>query len=209
MNLLVQRQDCCVLFFFFCFFLMTFNILLFETLIWILIRPLPVPLHLSAPAPYEEPLFVKLCSPAHRRAAALALLSAQSSMDESSSSLASRSRSVSPLRSRQHNALLIGLSTGMFDANNPKVIKKMVFLFLLVGIRWEARVSASHGFVALRFDIKQDKLAVLGSNLLKSNPINWEAEVLSRVCVHRANGHLKRTEAIFRITKFVPQWSSF
>lgn len=74
-------------------------------------------------APYEEPLFVKLCSPAHRRAAALALLSAQSSMDESSSSLASRSRSVSPLRSRQHNALLIGLSTGMFDANNPKMLR--------------------------------------------------------------------------------------
>lgn len=70
----------------------------------------------------EEPLFTKLCSPAHRRTAALAILSAQSSMDESSSSLASRSRSVSPLRSKQHNALLIGLSTGMFDANNPKVI---------------------------------------------------------------------------------------
>ncbi|XP_075901554.1 serine/threonine-protein kinase Nek1-like isoform X2 [Nelusetta ayraudi] len=76
-----------------------------------------------ASAQYEEPLFVKLCSPAHRRAAALALLSAQSSMDESSSSLASRSRSVSPLRSRQHNALLIGLSTGMFDANNPKMLR--------------------------------------------------------------------------------------
>uniref|UniRef100_A0AAQ5Y823 non-specific serine/threonine protein kinase n=1 Tax=Amphiprion ocellaris TaxID=80972 RepID=A0AAQ5Y823_AMPOC len=69
----------------------------------------------------EEPLFIKLCSPAHRRTAALAILSAQSSMDESSSSLASRSRSVSPLRSKHQDALLIGLSTGMFDANNPKV----------------------------------------------------------------------------------------
>ncbi|XP_076582578.1 serine/threonine-protein kinase Nek1 isoform X2 [Chaetodon auriga] len=71
----------------------------------------------------EEPLFMKLCSPAHRRTAALAILSAQSSMDESSSSLASRSRSVSPLRSKQHDALLIGLSTGMFDANNPKMLR--------------------------------------------------------------------------------------
>ncbi|XP_059197493.1 serine/threonine-protein kinase Nek1 [Centropristis striata] len=71
----------------------------------------------------EEPLFMKLCSPAHQRTAALALLSAQSSMDESSSSLASRSRSVSPLRSKHHNALLIGLSTGMFDSNNPKMLR--------------------------------------------------------------------------------------
>ncbi|XP_037554272.1 serine/threonine-protein kinase Nek1 [Nematolebias whitei] len=76
----------------------------------------------SCLAQYEEPLFIK-CSPAHRRTAALAVLSAQSSMDESSSSLASRSRSVSPLRSKNQNALLIGLSTGMFDANNPKVLR--------------------------------------------------------------------------------------
>uniref|UniRef100_A0A6Q2ZF82 non-specific serine/threonine protein kinase n=1 Tax=Esox lucius TaxID=8010 RepID=A0A6Q2ZF82_ESOLU len=70
----------------------------------------------------EEPLFVKLCSsPAHRRTVALALMSAQSSMEDSSSSIASRSRSVSPLRSKHHSALLIGLSTGQFDANNPKV----------------------------------------------------------------------------------------
>ncbi|KAM6938096.1 serine/threonine-protein kinase Nek1 isoform 2-T2 [Lycodopsis pacificus] len=74
----------------------------------------------SGPAHSEEPLFMKLCSPAHRRTAALALLSAQSSLDESSSS---RSRSVSPLRSKQHRALLIGLSTGMFDANNPKMLR--------------------------------------------------------------------------------------
>uniref|UniRef100_A0A8C7ZB79 non-specific serine/threonine protein kinase n=1 Tax=Oryzias sinensis TaxID=183150 RepID=A0A8C7ZB79_9TELE len=77
----------------------------------------------SASLQQEEPLFVKFCSPVHRRTAALAVLSAQSSMDESSSSLASRSRSVSPLRSKQQNALLIGLSTGMFDANNPKMLR--------------------------------------------------------------------------------------
>ncbi|KAM9848260.1 serine/threonine-protein kinase Nek1 [Aulostomus maculatus] len=77
----------------------------------------------SASTQSEEPFLVKLYSPAHRRTVALAMLSAQSSMDESSSSLASRSRSVSPLRSKNHNALLIGLSTGMFDANNPKMLR--------------------------------------------------------------------------------------
>ncbi|XP_054644994.1 serine/threonine-protein kinase Nek1 isoform X3 [Dunckerocampus dactyliophorus] len=77
----------------------------------------------DGPSQGEEPLFTKLRSPAHRRTSALALLSAQSSVDESSSSIASRSRSVSPLRSKQHNALLIGLSTGMFDSNNPKMLR--------------------------------------------------------------------------------------
>ncbi|CAN9501025.1 unnamed protein product [Ophioblennius macclurei] len=77
----------------------------------------------SGSAQPEEQLFLKLCSPAHRRAAALAVLSAQSSVDESSSSLASRSRSVSPLRSKHQKALLVGLSTGMFDANNPKMLR--------------------------------------------------------------------------------------
>uniref|UniRef100_A0AAV2KYB5 non-specific serine/threonine protein kinase n=1 Tax=Knipowitschia caucasica TaxID=637954 RepID=A0AAV2KYB5_KNICA len=80
------------------------------------------PAHKPGAVQSEEPLFMKLCSPAHRRTAALALLSAQSSVDESSSSLASRSRSVSPIRSK-HNSLLIGLSTGMFDANNPKMLR--------------------------------------------------------------------------------------
>ncbi|XP_054590851.2 serine/threonine-protein kinase Nek1 isoform X1 [Nothobranchius furzeri] len=76
----------------------------------------------STSAQHEEPLFMKR-SPAHRRTAALAILSAQSSLDESSSSLGSRSRSVSPLRSKNQKALLIGLSTGMFDANNPKMLR--------------------------------------------------------------------------------------
>ncbi|XP_051511648.1 serine/threonine-protein kinase Nek1-like isoform X2 [Myxocyprinus asiaticus] len=72
----------------------------------------------------DESLFVKLSSsPAHRRTVALALLSAQSSVEDSSS-VASRSRSVSPLRSHCHdNTLLIGLSTGLFDANNPKMLR--------------------------------------------------------------------------------------
>lgn len=86
-------------------------------------KPVEKPAAVTAAAQSEEPLFVKLCSPAHRRTAALALLSAQSSVDESSSSLASRSRSVSPLRSKHHDSLLIGLSTGMFDTNNPKMLR--------------------------------------------------------------------------------------
>uniref|UniRef100_A0A9J7YVC8 non-specific serine/threonine protein kinase n=1 Tax=Cyprinus carpio carpio TaxID=630221 RepID=A0A9J7YVC8_CYPCA len=62
-------------------------------------------------------------SPAHRRTVALAILSAQSSLEDSSS-VTSRSRSVSPLRShRRDDTLLIGLSTGLFDANNPKMLR--------------------------------------------------------------------------------------
>ncbi|XP_077076831.1 serine/threonine-protein kinase Nek1 isoform X2 [Siphateles boraxobius] len=76
------------------------------------------------PEPADESSFVKLSSsPAHRRTIALAILSAQSSLEDSSS-VTSRSRSISPLRSRHHdNALLIGLSTGLFDANNPKMLR--------------------------------------------------------------------------------------
>lgn len=76
------------------------------------------------PEPADESLFVKLSSsPAHRRTIALAILSAQSSLEDSSS-VTSRSRSVSPLRSHRHDdALLIGLSTGLFDANNPKMLR--------------------------------------------------------------------------------------
>ncbi|XP_016311677.1 serine/threonine-protein kinase Nek1-like isoform X3 [Sinocyclocheilus anshuiensis] len=71
----------------------------------------------------DESLFVKISSsPAHRRTVALAILSAQSSLEDSSS-VTSRSRSVSPLRSQRDDALLIGLSTGLFDANNPKMLR--------------------------------------------------------------------------------------
>uniref|UniRef100_A0A673H5D3 non-specific serine/threonine protein kinase n=1 Tax=Sinocyclocheilus rhinocerous TaxID=307959 RepID=A0A673H5D3_9TELE len=72
----------------------------------------------------DKPLFVKLSSsPAHRQTVALAILSAQSSLEDSST-IASRSRSVSPLRSQRHgDALLIGLSTGLFDTNNPKMLR--------------------------------------------------------------------------------------
>ncbi|XP_073712082.1 serine/threonine-protein kinase Nek1 isoform X2 [Misgurnus anguillicaudatus] len=72
----------------------------------------------------DEALFVKLSSsPAHRRTVALALLSAQSSAEDSSS-VTSRSGSVSPQQSHRHDdALLIGLSTGLFDTNNPKMLR--------------------------------------------------------------------------------------
>ncbi|XP_060769991.1 serine/threonine-protein kinase Nek1 isoform X1 [Neoarius graeffei] len=71
----------------------------------------------------SDAAFVKLsCSPAHRRAVALSTISAQSSVEDTSSSVASRSRSVSPLH-RHDDALLIGLSTGLFDANNPKMLR--------------------------------------------------------------------------------------
>ncbi|XP_077209721.1 serine/threonine-protein kinase Nek1 isoform X2 [Paroedura picta] len=48
------------------------------------------------------------------------VLSAQSSLDDS---LPTRSRSVSPEKTRGKNSLLIGLSTGLFDANNPKMLR--------------------------------------------------------------------------------------
>ncbi|KAG8453844.1 hypothetical protein GDO86_000461 [Hymenochirus boettgeri] len=47
-------------------------------------------------------------------------LSAQSSFDDS---LPPRSRSVSPTKTKGKSALLIGLSTGLFDANNPKMLR--------------------------------------------------------------------------------------
>ncbi|XP_028817996.1 serine/threonine-protein kinase Nek1 isoform X2 [Denticeps clupeoides] len=77
----------------------------------------------SAMFPGEDPMFIKLPSPAHRRTAVLSRFLAQSSVEDSSSSVASRSRSTSPLRSKQQDSLLIGLSTGLFDANNPQMLR--------------------------------------------------------------------------------------
>ncbi|XP_073500192.1 serine/threonine-protein kinase Nek1 isoform X2 [Phyllobates terribilis] len=47
-------------------------------------------------------------------------VSAQSSFDDS---LPPRSRSASPAKTKGKTALLIGLSTGLFDANNPKMLR--------------------------------------------------------------------------------------
>ncbi|XP_030047421.1 serine/threonine-protein kinase Nek1 isoform X2 [Microcaecilia unicolor] len=48
------------------------------------------------------------------------VLSAQSSLEDS---LPPRSRSESPVKSKDKTSLLIGLSTGLFDANNPKMLR--------------------------------------------------------------------------------------
>nr|XP_056711199.1 serine/threonine-protein kinase Nek1 [Euleptes europaea] len=67
----------------------------------------------------HEPFFQKV---AQHQAIFLAspVLSAQSSFEDS---LPTRSRSVSPEKTRGKNSLLIGLSTGLFDANNPKMLR--------------------------------------------------------------------------------------
>uniref|UniRef100_A0A8D2LRP0 non-specific serine/threonine protein kinase n=1 Tax=Varanus komodoensis TaxID=61221 RepID=A0A8D2LRP0_VARKO len=66
-----------------------------------------------------EPFFQKVGQ--HQpRLTAFPVLSAQSSLDDS---LPTRSRSVSPEKTKGKNSLLIGLSTGLFDANNPKLLR--------------------------------------------------------------------------------------
>ncbi|XP_053111348.1 serine/threonine-protein kinase Nek1 isoform X2 [Hemicordylus capensis] len=66
-----------------------------------------------------EPFFQKVAQhPAILTASPV--LSAQSSFEDS---LPNRSRSVSPEKSKGKNSLLIGLSTGLFDANNPKLLR--------------------------------------------------------------------------------------
>ncbi|XP_006026272.1 serine/threonine-protein kinase Nek1 isoform X3 [Alligator sinensis] len=66
-----------------------------------------------------EPFFQRVAQP-HTRPTASPILSAQSSLDES---FPPRSRSVSPAKSKGKSSLLIGLSTGLFDANNPKMLR--------------------------------------------------------------------------------------
>ncbi|XP_054846378.1 serine/threonine-protein kinase Nek1 isoform X1 [Eublepharis macularius] len=67
----------------------------------------------------HEPFFQKV---ARHQAILTAspVLSAQSSLDDS---LPTRSRSVSPEKTKGKHSLLIGLSTGLFDANNPKMLR--------------------------------------------------------------------------------------
>ncbi|KAM9193689.1 serine/threonine-protein kinase Nek1 isoform 5-T5 [Mergus octosetaceus] len=66
-----------------------------------------------------EPLFQRVMqSPAVPTASPV--LSAQSSQEEP---FVPRSRSVSPAKNKGKNSLLIGLSTGLFDANNPKMLR--------------------------------------------------------------------------------------
>ncbi|XP_074849142.1 serine/threonine-protein kinase Nek1 isoform X3 [Carettochelys insculpta] len=66
-----------------------------------------------------EPFFQKVAQP-HAVSIASPVLSAQSSLEEP---FPPRSRSVSPVKSKGKSSLLIGLSTGLFDANNPKMLR--------------------------------------------------------------------------------------
>ncbi|NXP10559.1 NEK1 kinase, partial [Thinocorus orbignyianus] len=63
-----------------------------------------------------EPLFQRIIQPPAVAAASPAL-SAQSSQEEP---FVPRSRSISPAKNKGKSSLLIGLSTGLFDANDPK-----------------------------------------------------------------------------------------
>ncbi|XP_039182412.1 serine/threonine-protein kinase Nek1 isoform X6 [Crotalus tigris] len=66
-----------------------------------------------------EPFFQKV-QEHQARLVAFPVLSAQSSFEDS---LPTRSCSVSPEKTKGKNSVLIGLSTGLFDANNPKLLR--------------------------------------------------------------------------------------
>ncbi|XP_064917425.1 serine/threonine-protein kinase Nek1 isoform X9 [Columba livia] len=66
-----------------------------------------------------EPLFQRVIQPTAVPTAS-PILSAQSSQEEP---FVPRSRSISPAKSKGKSSLLIGLSTGLFDANDPKMLR--------------------------------------------------------------------------------------
>uniref|UniRef100_A0A8C3DWX1 non-specific serine/threonine protein kinase n=1 Tax=Corvus moneduloides TaxID=1196302 RepID=A0A8C3DWX1_CORMO len=66
-----------------------------------------------------EPLFQRVIQPTAVPTAS-PVLSAQSSQEES---FVPRSRSISPAKNKGKSSLLIGLSTGLFDANDPKMLR--------------------------------------------------------------------------------------
>ncbi|XP_074761850.1 serine/threonine-protein kinase Nek1 isoform X8 [Athene noctua] len=66
-----------------------------------------------------EPLFQRVMQPTVVPTAS-PVLSAQSSQEEP---FVPRSRSVSPAKKKGKSSLLIGLSTGLFDANDPKMLR--------------------------------------------------------------------------------------
>ncbi|XP_064566758.1 serine/threonine-protein kinase Nek1 isoform X9 [Zonotrichia leucophrys gambelii] len=73
----------------------------------------------SSDCQQAEPLFQRVIQPTAVPTAS-PVLSAQSSQEES---FVPRSRSISPARNKGKNSLLIGLSTGLFDANDPKMLR--------------------------------------------------------------------------------------
>uniref|UniRef100_A0A452HJ07 non-specific serine/threonine protein kinase n=1 Tax=Gopherus agassizii TaxID=38772 RepID=A0A452HJ07_9SAUR len=68
---------------------------------------------------HPEPFFQKVPQP-QAIPTTSPVLSAQSSLEEP---FPPRSRSVSPAKRKGKSSLLIGLSTGLFDANNPKMLR--------------------------------------------------------------------------------------
>uniref|UniRef100_A0A8C0B3I5 non-specific serine/threonine protein kinase n=1 Tax=Buteo japonicus TaxID=224669 RepID=A0A8C0B3I5_9AVES len=66
-----------------------------------------------------EPLFQRVIQPTAVPSAS-PVLSAQSSQEEP---FVPRSRSISPAKNKGKSSLLIGLSTGLFDANDPKMLR--------------------------------------------------------------------------------------
>uniref|UniRef100_A0A6I8NU48 non-specific serine/threonine protein kinase n=1 Tax=Ornithorhynchus anatinus TaxID=9258 RepID=A0A6I8NU48_ORNAN len=73
----------------------------------------------APPSMQPEPFFHKVTHAQSIKTPPLTL-SAQSSQEES---FPSRSHSNSPVKSKGKTSLLIGLSTGLFDANNPKMLR--------------------------------------------------------------------------------------
>ncbi|XP_067993211.1 serine/threonine-protein kinase Nek1 isoform X12 [Melanerpes formicivorus] len=73
----------------------------------------------SSDVPQPEPLFQRVMQPAAVTTAS-PVLSAQSSQEEP---FVPRSRSISPAKHKGKSSLLIGLSTGLFDANDPKMLR--------------------------------------------------------------------------------------
>ncbi|NWX59474.1 NEK1 kinase, partial [Promerops cafer] len=74
----------------------------------------------SSDSQQAEPLFQRVIQPTVVPTAS-PVLSAQSSQEES---FVPRSRSISPAKNKGKSSLLIGLSTGLFDANDPKASLK-------------------------------------------------------------------------------------
>ncbi|NXI01589.1 NEK1 kinase, partial [Pachycephala philippinensis] len=66
-----------------------------------------------------EPLFQRVIQPTAIPTAS-PVLSAQSSQEET---FVPRSRSISPAKNKGKSSLLVGLSTGLFDANDPKMLR--------------------------------------------------------------------------------------
>ncbi|XP_075607978.1 serine/threonine-protein kinase Nek1 isoform X5 [Balearica regulorum gibbericeps] len=73
----------------------------------------------SSDSVQPEPLFQRVIQPTAVPTAS-PVLSAQSSQEEP---FVPRSRSISPAKNKGKSSLLIGLSTGLFDANDPKMLR--------------------------------------------------------------------------------------